>query len=253
MALTTFTAHRIKVGSSKSAPIDSNKPALLISKPHIVPPAESYRIREVLQPFVPNYSQFELLEDTRVIDLRGWKPFDRGVDERISPVTWSRIVKLRKTRAASLIRFSFGTEGAGIDAVCTSGQDYYLETGIISCEPPQVLLKTLQVVVNVERYKVGEEFQIELQATFWNGSFDKEDWTAYKVYAPVKKVSMLLLFPEQKGFKWKKLVMYKPDSSRELSPPENQLGAIYKPDSRELFWEIRKPIVNNTYEIQWGW
>lgn len=202
---------------------------------------------------MPEYSKFEMLEDRRVMDLRDWKPFLRGAQERISPVTWSRKIKLKKTGEAAQVRFAFATEGAGIDAACVSGQDYYLETSVISCDPPQLLLKTVQVVINVAKYQVGEEFEIELQATFWNGSFEQEDWTAYTVYAPVKIVSMLVLFPEQKAFKWKKIVMYKPGSTDELSPPEDQRRVINTLDNRTLYWVLKEPTPGNIYEIQWGW
>lgn len=227
--------------------------AIFAKRAGIVPATESYKIREVRQPPVPEYSNFELLEDRRVIDLRDWKPFERASKERVSPVTWSRRVLLRKIRETDQARFEFATEGAGIDAECVSGQDYYLEAGIISTSPPQVLMKAFQVVVNVAKYKLGEEFQIEFQATFWNGSSDQEDWAAYKVYAPVKVVSMLILFPEQKLFKWKKNVMYSPESPDERPPPEDQRSLIYTPDHRAVFWEIREPIRDNIYEIQWGW
>jgi hypothetical protein len=255
LALVGFWIYQMQVGTSNHVDVADgyDKTAFSVKRPNIVPPAESYRIREVRQPSVPEYSKFEILEDRRVIDLRDWKPFERGAQERISPVTWSRKVRLRKSAEAEQVRFAFATEGAGIDAACVSGQDYYLETGIISCDPPQLLLKTLQVVVNVAKYSVGEEFQIEIQATFWNGSFDQEDWTAYKVYAPVKIMSMMILFPEQKAFKWKKLVMYKEGKPDEQTPPEDQRNVIYLPDNQALYWEIREPIPNNTYEIQWGW
>jgi hypothetical protein len=47
--------------------------------------------------------------------------------------------------------------------------------------------------------------------------------------------------------------MYKPDSPNENPPPEGQQGVISTPDRRVLFWEIKDPIPNNSYEIQWGW
>jgi hypothetical protein len=254
LALAGFLIYQIKEGEAKVYELDANNITNFYPKrSQIVPPAESYRIHEVLQPPVPDYSGFELLEDKRVIDMRDWKPFDQGAEGRISPVTWSRKIRLKKIAEAEQVRFDFATEGAGIDAACLSGEDYYLETGIISCDPPQLLLKTLQVVVNVAKYKVGEEFEIEIQATFWNGSSEQDDWTAYKVYAPVKVVQMLLLFPEQKVFKWRKLVMYKPGSAAELSPPEDQRNVITSPDNRNLYWEIREPIPGHIYEIQWGW
>jgi hypothetical protein len=255
LALAGFWIYQIPVGKYNHLYElnEYNKTAVFAKRPNIVPPAESYRIREVRQPPVPEYTKFKILEDRRVIDLRDWKPFDRGAEGRVSPVTWSRRTRLRKTAEIEQVRFDFATEGSGIDAECISGQDYYLETGIISCDPPQLLLKTLQVVVNVAKYNVDEEFEIELQATFWNGSFDQEDWTAFKVYAPVKIMSMMILFPEQKVFKWKKIVMYKPGDPNEQTPPEDQRSVIFSPDNRALYWEVREPIPGNIYEMQWGW
>lgn len=247
--------YRSRIPASKRLyePDRNDATAIFAKRASIVPPTESYKIREVRQPTIPEYSNFELLEDRRVIDLRDWKPFKRGAEGRVSPVTWSRRLRLRKIKEAEQVRFEFATEGSGIDVECTSGQDYYLETGIISTTPPQVLMRAFQVVVNVAKYKVGEEFEIEFLATLWNGSSDQEDWAAYKVYGPVKKMSMLVLFSEQKIFKWKKIVMYRPGSLDEQSPPENQRGLIYTPDQRALFWEISEPIPGNVYEMQWGW
>jgi TIR domain len=228
-------------------------PASFARSSHIVTPAESYKIREVLQLPTLEYSRFELLEDRRVIDLRDWKPFEKDAGGRLSPVTWSRRVRLQKVAEAEWVRFAFATEGSGIDAECSSGQDYYLETGMIASTPPQLLMREFQVAVNVGRYRVGEEFEIELAATFWNGSSAQEDWTAYKVYAPVKICSILILYPEWKRFQWKKIVMYEPGSRDEHAPPENQQGVIYTPDQRALYWEIIDPKPDKTYEIQWGW
>jgi len=227
--------------------------AVFAKSSHIVTPTESYKIHERLQMPVPDYSNFELLEDRRVIDLRDWKAFEKGALGRVSPVTWSRLIKLRKTKPADWIRFAFATEGAGIDAECSSGQDYYLETGTIASTPPQLLMKTFHVVVNVAKYEVGEQFELELQATLWNGSAEQEDWTAYKVYAPVNVCSILILFSEKKPFLWKKIVMYKPESLQELVPPAEQGSLIYDPNRRVLYWEIKNPTLDNTYEIQWGW
>ncbi len=247
--------YRARINTSKQLykPDKNNATAIFAKRANVVPPTESYKIREVRQPPRPDYSNFDILEDRRVIDLRDWKQFDRGSEGRVSPVTWSRKVRILKIREAEEARFEFATEGAGIDAECVSGQDYYIETGIISTNPPQVLMKAFQVVVNVAKYRVGEEFEIEFHATLWNGSSDQEDWAAYKVYAPVKVMSMLILFSAEKVFKWKKNVMYIPGKPDEQVPPEGQRALIYTPDHRALFWEVREPIRDNIYEIQWGW
>jgi hypothetical protein len=204
-AVAVFWVYRVRVGTHKqSYEFDKDRPAAAFtSNQHIVEPPESYKIHEVLQLPVPDYSKFEILQDRRVIDLRGWKPFEKGAEGRVSPVTWSRRVRLRKVEEVEWMRFVFATDGAGIDAECSSGNDYYLETGVVSATPPQLLLKAFHMVVNVARYKVGEDFEVELMATFWNGTPEKEDWVAYKVYAPVKIISMMLLFPEHKVFQWK--------------------------------------------------
>lgn len=254
LATASFIVYRANVAETKVYELDLNNSATFYpKKSKIVPPAESYRIREVYNLPTPDYSGFTVIEDRRVIDLRDWKPFAAGADGRISPVTWSRMIRLQKIKEAEQIRFAFATGGSGIDAAVVSGQDYYLETAVTSCDPPQLLLITLQAVVNVAQYNVGEEFEIEIRATFWNGSPDQEDWTAYTVYAPVKVVSMLILFPQRKAFKWKKLVMYRPGSPDELPPPDSQRNSINSPDNRNLYWKIREPIPGNTYEIQWGW
>ena len=242
------------LGTSKPYEFNQNQsPARFAKRSHIVTPAESYKIREVLQLPALDYSSFELLEDRRVIDLRDWKPFEKGAQGRISPVTWSRKVRLRKVKNSDWVRFAFSTEGAGIDAECSSGQDYHLETAIAASSPSQVLMKSFHVIVNVASYPVGQEFEIEFRATFWNGTSEREDWTAVKIHVPMKVSSIMILFPENKPFQWNKLVMYTPDSRDESLPPENQRGLLYTPDSRTLFWELRAPIVGNTYEIQWRW
>jgi TIR domain len=230
-----------------------NTATIFARKPSIVPPAQSYRVHEVRQ--LPNldYSNFEVLEDRRVIDLRDWKPFNKDEEGRVSPVTWSRKVRLRKTGEAEQVRFLLATEGSGIDAECVSSQDYYLETAIIATDPPQLLMKAVHMIINVMKYKVGEEFEIEFHATFWNGTSEREDWVGYKIYAPVKVISMMLLFPEQKVFKWKKIILYKPGNSQEYPPPENQSNVLYTPDFRVLYWEIKEPMLEHSYEIQWGW
>lgn len=219
----------------------------------IVPPAESYKIREVLQLPKLDYSSFEMLEDRRVMDFRGWQPFKPDSPARTSPVTWSRRIRLKKVRQTDDVRFGFSTEGSGIDPECISGQDYYIETATVPSDPPQLLLKGFHVVVNVARYALGEEFEIKIQATIWNGSRDLEDWSAQKIHTPVKVVSMLMLFPDHKPFKWKKNIMYIEGNSTEQPPPEHQRNVIYTPDNRALYWEIKQPIPGNTYEIQFGW
>jgi hypothetical protein len=97
--------------------------------PEVVPPAESYRIHAVDQLPSPDFSKFEISEEKMVVDLRRWKPFENGSEERVSPVTWNRKIRLKKIAKVDDIRFGFATEGAGIDATCLSGQDFRIETG----------------------------------------------------------------------------------------------------------------------------
>jgi len=221
--------------------------------PPPVRPLESYRIRHVALPPRPDYSHFTLIEDKRLIDYRGWKPFDIHSQGRDSPVTWTRHVLLRKVTPADEIRFEFSTEGSGIDPDCVS-HDFYVDEGVIATDPLQLLMKSFQVVALVGKEPPNKKFEVVLQATFWNGSLQEGDWTAYKVYAPVERIQMSLLFSPAKRPHDFKVVRYEPGNPQELPILDDPSQTIIWDTSQLTYmWEIRNPTVGDAYEIQWLW
>jgi hypothetical protein len=114
-------------------------------------------------------------------------------------------------------------------------------------------MKSFQVIVNVANYQVDEEFEIELRATFWNGSKENEDWIARTISAPINKLFISIKFPKKKTFTRIKEVMYKFGDESENPIPEGQSNTLYTPSHNNLYLELHQPIWNNTYEIQWNW
>ena len=233
-------------------------PASWVRVTEIVPPPSGDLLRNMkVLPEVIDYSAFEIGTVNTYVDFRDWLPVAaERKDQRISPVTWRRVVTATKIKPVNEMRFRIQTEGSAIDLRCNNCERYRLEYGVRPGTPATVLMTSYDMVVDVAKFPIGQEFSIETDATLWNGSAnEKEDWWAYAVRAPIKSLSVTLKFPKHKRPQSQpRPVLYLPNSAVENPIPADQDHVLlFRPELGEVHWRVTSPLVFHTYELQWEW
>jgi hypothetical protein len=202
-----------------------------------------------------DYSAFEIVTDERIVDLRKWKPVPpENAGELVCGVSMLRRVNLRKLRPADEIRFEFRTTGTQVFVSCTSHPNGFhvmgqREEGFVGDKRTKVR----QMTVDVHDVPVGSEFPVTLLATYWN-SLQKDDdlWFGAMGYPNSYKVSLLLVFPDDKPYKDFRLTVA---PTRQAKPQEfRDRRIVLAPDSKDwLYWLIPDPERDHVYSLYWSW
>src|SRR5262249_55781842 len=110
-----------------------------------------------------------------------------------------------------------------------------------------------QCIVNVSAIPVQEEFGLRFVSTFWNSlQTDADRWVGAIGYRQAFKVSMLVLFPEDRPFK--KYWLTVAPTVRAASSPFQGRKIVFSDAQRTfLFWEILEPKEGQVYRIHWDW
>jgi hypothetical protein len=226
---------------------------------HLVPPTPADKKKFVHDFTDPTYEAFELLSDRRTLDMRDWRdvPQDK-MSEPISPVTLTREIKARKKVDVNAIRFQFSTSSLDMNFVCDT-QNYTVEEKAPGPTGGKVgIQKTYQVVVDLSKVGVGEEFTVLIEATYWN-AFQPPDGTfmTMRMHAPVGLISMTLISPEKRKFVDYRLADIKVSdiAAGSKAQPEWDRGkGVFLIDkNREvIYWEVPNPEVGHAYKINWN-
>jgi eukaryotic-like serine/threonine-protein kinase len=204
---------------------------------------------------LPDNSAFEILDDDRVWDLRDWHPVlpDRKT-EFISAATLSTRLRLKKLREAKEYVYQSRTSGAEVFPRCLSHPDSFRV--LIQKTPSHVgfeQTKTRQCVIDVSQIPLDKEFDLRFASTFWNSlQTDEDRWVGIMGYKNSFKVSLLLLFPEDRPFTEYWLTVA---STVKASAVPFEGRKILLTDSRHtyLYWEILEPKESQVYRVHWKW
>jgi hypothetical protein len=203
----------------------------------------------------PDNSAFEVLEDFQIWDLRGWRPLPTDQPAPlVSAVTMVTRLKLRKVEPANEFVRQWRTSGAEIFARCLSHPNscrMYVQKTPAFVGPQQT--KVRQCAVDLHDVPLQKEFDLHFAATFWNNlQTPEERWLGIMGYKQSFKVSMLILFPEDRPFKRYQLTVA-PTLKGQESHFEGRKVFLKDEQSSYLFWEILEPQEGNVYRVHWEW
>lgn len=205
----------------------------------------------------PTYTAFTFLRDTSILDLRGLAKSSLlarmpWVSKKSNPANLINTMIIRKTATADSISFTYATSGT-LDVRCVS-QKCSLRRAIQADQHDSgVLTETWELTADVSRVPIGGEFEIIVEATYWN-AFDSPEKQWYATYPNrqpgTETLSTLVLFPENKPFTTYSTLAY-PHGSRTGEPFSGESRVAVAPDKLSLFWEIPNAQGHDTYELHW--
>jgi hypothetical protein len=199
--------------------------------------------------------EIEILSDLSVFDLRFWRPVPDGranIDP-VSPVNYENHLRVIKKKDVPFLYAHYATSGLRIDFQCVThnfGVELQDSTDVHEGQKEYV------VSIDVSKEPVGKEFNVLLQATYWNGfrsdlSGDASTYTDELPPVP-QSLSLLVLFPSDKPLK-SVSVDTSPNDKQAWAPYSNP-AEVYK-DAKGLYayWEIGAKQANHHYRMTWGW
>ena len=202
----------------------------------------------------PDNSAFEVLDDARVWDLRGWRPVPpEGKGELVSAASMECRLRLRKLRSAKEYAQQARTSGADVFIRCVSHPN--AARVLVQRDPSHVGLeqtKTRECLVDVSNVPLQEEFGLRFVSTFWNSlQTDADRWVGVMGYRQAFKVSMLVLFPEDRPFRDYWLTVA--PTVHAAPTPFAGRKIILDADKSFLYWEILEPAEGQVYRLHWAW
>jgi hypothetical protein len=203
----------------------------------------------------PNNSAFEVLEDFRVWDLRGWRPLPTAQSSPlVSAVTTVMRLRVRKVEPGNEYVQQWRTSGAEIFARCLSHPNscrMYVQKAPAFVGQQQT--KVRQCAVDLRDVPLQKEFDLQFAATYWNNlQTPEEQWLGVIGYKQSFKISMLILFPEDRPFKNYRLTVA-PTVKGQENPFEGRKVLLKDEKLSYLFWEILEPQEGYVYRAHWEW
>jgi hypothetical protein len=232
------------------------KPANVTVPP---PPSSVQSVRSIPD---PTYESFRFIRDVSLLDLRsvtaapwyasipGWQLIGGG--GRIKPAVLKNYMVVRKVAPANEIHLTYGTSGK-LDVRCLTHQARLRKAPNMSED--KAVGETWEVIADVSAVPVGQEFEIAVEATFWNGFSGEQgdDYTTYghKQTEP-EDISVMLLFTDGKPFKNVGVTEYGPDST-EGTPFQGQQRAWPGPENQTYYWSTTSQRPEWYYKLSWTW
>lgn len=205
----------------------------------------------------PNYSAFIFLRDESILDLRGLAKSSLlarmpWLSQKSNPVNLLNAMRIRKTAQEDLISFTYATSGK-LDIRCLTHRCTLRRAIEADQHGTGELKETWEVTANVANVPVGDEFELIVEATYWN-AFDTPEKQWYATYpnrqSQPETVSTLVLFPERKPFAEYETLAY-PHGSNSSQLFIGASRIVPAPDKLSLYWEIPNAEGNDTYELHW--
>lgn len=201
-------------------------------------------------------SAFKILEGKRIWDLREWKPFTRGEGRKYySPATLITQNRVQKIAPAPTYQWQGRTSGTDIYWRCTSHPpDSYrvLYTDAPSMTGGRRLLPR-QLVLDVMDVPVGDQFNFESRATFWDGQpVDEKQWLGDSAEKGQIRLTIIILFPEDRPWKTYKLAVYT-SNGPEVSGDVGDKLIVEDPERRFIALDFINPLPEHTYVMEWTW
>jgi uncharacterized protein (DUF2249 family) len=223
------------------------------------PPTSVQQVRSIPD---PTYESFRFVRDVSLLDLRavttapwytslpGWQLINSN--QRIKPAVLKNYMVVRKVAPANEIHLTYGTSGR-LDVRCLTHQAQLRRAVDMSGE--KAAGETWEVIADVSTVPVGQEFEITVEATFWNGFRGEQgdDYTTYghKQTEP-EEISVMLLFPDGKPFKNIAVTEYGPESTTG-NPFQGQARYWPGPQNQTYYWSTMSQRPEWYYKLSWAW
>ncbi|MGB0065696.1 MAG: hypothetical protein WBP85_14735 [Terracidiphilus sp.] len=224
-----------------------------------LPPASVQHVQQINHTDNP---AFEVVRDVSLLDLRESQTASwysrlltwlhiRSNKQRIQPSVLKKYLIVRKLAPADNFQMAFATSGL-LDVHCVTHSATYQNSKTI--EGSQVT-DGWNVIADVSTVPVGTEFEIAVEATYWNAfnGDGGDDFTTHarKQDAP-EDISIFLLFPQDKPMKNIAVTEYSPDGGTE-SPFQGSMREWRGPAGQSYYWTTTNLRPGYYYKFTWKW
>ncbi|HZE95560.1 MAG TPA: adenylate/guanylate cyclase domain-containing protein, partial [Planctomycetota bacterium] len=240
------------MAESRRKAIEQKVANLKAQPPQPAPPPAN--VKEVDRIVLADLGAFDVLYDSRVVDLRAWKEVPQdAMSERLSAVHMRRNVQLVKNAPVDVFEMQARTSGLAVDLSCADPYPSAVEAQKGESFVAQERMKVRKVSIDVSKIEVGREFSLNLQVTYWNSmQTESEQWFGMIGYPKSIMTSLLMVFPPSKPFKEHRLTVARTekDVSTEFTGPRS----VYRGDARDwICWEVAGPEPGRVYRLHWKW
>jgi hypothetical protein len=227
----------------------------------VTEPPPSSSIRQVQQVPDPTYKSFTFRRDVSFVDLRAattvaW--FDilqldywTGSKPRVRPGVLKNYMVIQKTALANEIHLVYSTRGR-LDIRCLTHQAKYEHTQVID---DGQMVDRWDVIANVSAVPVGQEFEIAVEATMWNG-FGGRDGDDYATYGQdqneAEEISTIIEFPNSKPFTHMD-VFECPPSGAACANFQGASATHIGTGNNTYYWRTTNTRSNYYYRFKWTW
>jgi hypothetical protein len=115
------------------------------------------------------------------------------------------------------------------------------------------IMQVRQIGVDVGHIKIGEEFQLDVKATYWDSFQTEDDWWVGAIgYPKADLISFLVIMPVDKP--WKSYELRSQPLSGEVERAFTGLPKVHLTTDRTAFsWEIPVPRSQEVFTVRWIW
>jgi hypothetical protein len=200
-----------------------------------------------------DHKDWELLNETRIADFRGFYP--GGWLNKTPPYYYvSSILHVRRSPAAGgdgRLTLVYAFRGTGLEVRVPSQEfqpvvkqlkgpvDVHGEPGTLT-----------HIELNLSQVPYGDSVNLECEFLFRDISHVKGYWVRYKPMMPTKMSNVWLLFPSDHPYRSYKLRSFVAGRSGEPESEEPRY-LIDHPAGLVIAWSLTDPRVERTYECQW--
>lgn len=203
----------------------------------------------------PRYGKFDILLDKLIFDLRSWEyvPIN-NLEEQGSAVVMERNIRFSKKKPVNEIIFEFRTSGLDVIPECKSDHEYdiikYKNKGSVGSQ--ETLIR--QIRIDIKDVPLEQEIDVLLSATYWNAFQDENQmWVGTLVYGDIDKVSLAIVFPEDKPFKDYDHRIATLDGKNEISLGAETIIYEDRESKQWLHFEVNDSKPGQVYKVYWDW
>ena len=187
--------------------------------------------------------------------MRDWKPITRTAPIHSAGYTMTRRLKLVKLTEGDRLWLEARTSGRDLIRRVLQPNP---ENAKVMAPNQRVLVGKQAMISNflgfdIKDIPINEEFDCHTITTYWDAlQTPDEQWFGVIGYPGSYKVSMLILFPQNKPYSTFELL----DAKRGEPNPQVYTGKkiIYEStDHRWLYWELPSPEAEHVYQLHWQW
>jgi eukaryotic-like serine/threonine-protein kinase len=202
-------------------------------------------------------SNFKVLYDERVVDLRGWRPLPPNDPTAECSVVYLTRREMLKIAPVDELREETRTTGRDVvnrasrpTASAEKARAFATDKPAFAGQQP---VKVRQLVFDVRDLPVDQEFTLRYTSTYWNSLQTPQDqWFGTIGHEGSVKTSVLVLFPDARPFRDYQL-RFAPTTAADPQPYSGPLITFAGDDKSWLYWEIPSPKANTVYRIDWTW